>query len=260
MIRPTGSTAPPFTFPTWRQAIVGPSTAEAAAAKASGSTRPAASAGTTAAVAAPRPIARSAASIESCRSAPTSTCTCGAPCRPWASTSQPWAARTWLRAAARHAVLAIWPPVTNPTDAARGRSSSSSIQPAATCSIIVVAGNGSDIAQFWSQALTSQSAATATGSAPPITHPRKRPEPLAMRPGSARATRSRTTSAGSAPASGSGAANASSIARAPASGRTGRSGSAASQRRAAAAAISSGSGPSAMARSTLRRRCVSGST
>ena len=51
------------------------------------------------------------------RSSPTSTFTRGAPWSPSRSTSQPWAASTWLRAAARQVVLAIWPPVTKPTDA-----------------------------------------------------------------------------------------------------------------------------------------------
>ena len=37
---------------------------------------------------------------------------------------------------------------------------------------------------FWSQAETSQSAASDAGSAPPITNPKNRPEPIAVMPGS----------------------------------------------------------------------------
>ncbi|HEX7149266.1 MAG TPA: aminotransferase class V-fold PLP-dependent enzyme, partial [Actinomycetota bacterium] len=48
------------------------------------------------------------------RSAPTTTSTGGAPRRPSLSTSQPAAASTWWRAAARPVKLAICPPVTNP--------------------------------------------------------------------------------------------------------------------------------------------------
>ena len=38
---------------------------------------------------------------------------------------------------------------------------------------------------FWSQALTSQSAASAAGRVPPMTQPKNRPEGMAMSPGSA---------------------------------------------------------------------------
>ena len=90
---------------------------------------------------------------------------------------------------------------------------------------------------------------------PPITQPWKRPEPLAISPGVAPAASSRTTSAGSSPSWGSGPEKASSISRAPASGRTGRWGTLSIHARAASAAASSAASwpGSPMARPTLRR-------
>ena len=76
--------------------------------------RPWPSAGTTRSRPLPRPRKRRAASMVTWRSAPTTTSTGGAPSRPSLSTSQPAAASTWWRAAARPVKLAICPPVTNP--------------------------------------------------------------------------------------------------------------------------------------------------
>ena len=50
---------------------------------------------------------------------------------------------------------------------------------------------------FWSQALTSQSAASAAGCVPPITIPKKRPDGIAVSPGSLAVARCSITSAGS---------------------------------------------------------------
>ena len=50
---------------------------------------------------------------------------------------------------------------------------------------------------FWSQALTSQSAASAAGCVPPITKPKKRPDGIAVSPGSHAVASWSMTSAGS---------------------------------------------------------------
>ena len=62
-------------------------------------------------------------------------------------------------------------PVTKPTPAPAGRPSTSSSQAPATSSSAATAGVAGRMPAFWSQALTSQSAARAAGSVPPITHP-----------------------------------------------------------------------------------------
>ena len=110
--------------------------------------------------------------IVACACSPQTTCTRGAPIRPSRSTSQPARASTAWRAAARQVVLAPWAPVTKPTLALAGRPSRSSAQPAAISSIAATAGESEWNAAHWSQAETSQSAASAAGSAPPITKPK----------------------------------------------------------------------------------------
>ena len=107
-----------------------------------------------------------------CAWAPATTRSAGAPCRPSASTFQPASASTAWRAAARQVTCAIWQPVTKPTPQSAGRPSSSRTQPAATASATVSAGAAIAPPPFWSQAEVSQSAATAAGSAPPITKPK----------------------------------------------------------------------------------------
>ena len=67
--------------------------------------------------------------------------------------------------------LAIVPPVTNPTALPSGSPSRSSSHALATCSVAVTAGVSRASPAFWSQALTSQSAASAAGCVPPITIP-----------------------------------------------------------------------------------------
>jgi hypothetical protein len=64
--------------------------------------------------------------------------------------------------------------VTNLTPLAAGRPRRSRTQPAATTSATVSAEATGVPPQFWSQADVSQSAATATGSAPPMTKPKQR--------------------------------------------------------------------------------------
>ena len=68
----------------------------------------------------PRPMKRSARGNVECAFSPAKTRIGGAPVRPFSSTSQPTSASTWLRAAAIAVACAIWVPVTNANDRARG--------------------------------------------------------------------------------------------------------------------------------------------
>jgi hypothetical protein len=95
------------------------------------------------------------------------------------------------------------------------------------------------IAVFWSQLLTSQSAASAAGSVPPMTQPKNRPDGIAISPGSTSPASRSTTSAGSVGPSGSGVARPAASSSGVSLGRIGRSGSEASQDRACRAARSS---------------------
>ena len=74
-------------------------------------------------------------------------------------------------------------------------------------------GVGSARPVFWSQAETSQSAASEAGSAPPITNPKYRPDPIAVMPGSPERASSSTTAAGSDGPSGTGSSRAANISR-----------------------------------------------
>ncbi|HLS45617.1 MAG TPA: hypothetical protein VK045_09285 [Ornithinicoccus sp.] len=56
---------------------------------------------------------------------------------------------------------------------------------------------------FWSHALTNQSAARAAGWVPPMTNPKKRPDPIAVNPGSQALARRATASSGGQPDVGS---------------------------------------------------------
>ena len=71
----------------------------------------------------------------------------------------------------------------------RGRPSRSSVHADATSSIAAAAGDREWNAAHWSHAETTQSAASAAGTAPPITKPKWRGPALATRPGSAPATK-----------------------------------------------------------------------
>ena len=107
----------------------------------------------------------------SCRSAPTSTRTRGPPCSPLVATSQPDWRSTASRPAASPVKFAIVPPVTNPTAPPAGRPRSWVSQGPVTSSMAELAGVSLRSPEFWSQALTSQSAASAAGWVPPITKP-----------------------------------------------------------------------------------------
>ncbi len=76
------------------------------------------------------------------------------------------------RATARQVTLAIWAPVTIPTLAPAGRPSSDSTQSSTTSSTTEAAGEPTHMCAFWSHADASQSAASAAGSAPPVTKPK----------------------------------------------------------------------------------------
>jgi hypothetical protein len=99
--------------------------------------------------------------------------------------------------------LAIVAPVVNETAASLGRPSRSRNHVPAVSSRATTPGVGDRMPAFWSHALTSQSAASAAGRVPPMTHPKNRPDWIAMSPGSTVRTMSSTTSVGSLGASGS---------------------------------------------------------
>ena len=122
----------------------------------------------------------------------------GAPLSPSAATSHPERASTACRAAARQVVLAICPPVTKPMPVPSGKLNNSRSQPSTVSSTTAAAGDSTKRPAFWSHALVSQSAASAAGTLPPMTKPKKRGPPVATMPGSAlRASASTTRAAGS---------------------------------------------------------------
>jgi hypothetical protein len=92
-----------------------------------------------------------------------------APCKPSASTSHPARFNSAKRAAASEVICAIWQPLVNAKDALRGKSSTSFIHSPAISSITAAAGPAAYNAAFWSQFETSQSAASAESSPPPMT-------------------------------------------------------------------------------------------
>ena len=67
---------------------------------------------------------------------------------------------------------AIWQPVTKPNDTSAGSPSSSASHAPATSSTTEAAGPPTYSPAFWSHADVSQSAASAAGTAPPITKPK----------------------------------------------------------------------------------------
>jgi hypothetical protein len=101
--------------------------------------------------------------------------------------------------------------------------------------------------QFWSQALTSQSVASAAGWEPPITNPKNRPLGMAVSPGVQASASSCTTTAGSLGASGRSGPSRSTTSAAVAWGGTGRSVRESSQADAARCATSRAAARSGMA-------------
>ncbi len=114
----------------------------------------------------------SAANIVTWDSSETTTGRSGAPNRPCRSTSQPCAASSAWRPAARPVKVAIVAPVVYPTLTPAGSPNRSAIQAPATSSTTAAAGPITYSPAFWSQALVSQSAARAAGTPPPITKPK----------------------------------------------------------------------------------------
>src|SRR6516225_1157853 len=163
-----GSLAPVLTLPACRHTSAGP----LSAGRPRGSIRPWPSAGSTRARSRPRPARPSALRTVVCTCAPTTTVTGGAPTRPWPAASQPYLVSTASLAAARQVVLAMVAPVTKPPPVPVGSPSDSVTQRSATPVSIEAAGDITDSAAFWSQAVISQAAACATGSAPPVTKPK----------------------------------------------------------------------------------------
>ena len=172
----------------------------------------------------PEPEVAQARSTAAWRSPPTTTVTGGAPNRPSTSTSQPACSSTWWRAAMRPVTLAICAPVTKAPDPFTGSPRSSRNHPRTTSSMTATAGVITCMAAFWSQADTNQSAATATGSEPPLTNPKYRGPAVATMPPSAPATRAWKAVRLPSPSAVSGAPSAVRSASTSAGGPTGRSG------------------------------------
>ena len=118
---------------------------------------------------------------------------------------------------------AIWQPVTKANDAVDGSPRSSVTHVPAISSTTAAVGVGSSSPAFWSHAETSQSAASAAGSVPPITKPKNRPDPIAVRPGSPSRASPSITSRSGAPVSGRGPPSASRSSAIDAVGAIGRS-------------------------------------
>ena len=74
--------------------------------------------------------------------------------------------------------LAIVAPVVNPTLDPAGSPKTSTSHAAATSSATAAAGDSAYSPAFWSQVLVSQSAASAAGTPPPTTNPKKRGDRL----------------------------------------------------------------------------------
>ena len=181
----------------------------------------------------------SAAKIVTWDSSLTMTGNSGAPNRPWRSTSQPLRASSACRPAAIPVNEAIVAPVVKPTLTPAGSPNSSASHPPATSSATAAAGPMTYSPAFWSQALVSQSAATAAGTPPPITNPKKRGPALPTSPPSAFWARASTTSTGSSPTSGSDPPKRRRSSSTGTLGATGRSGRPAMNSRAISAARSS---------------------
>lgn len=105
------------------------------------------------------------------RSSPAMTCTGGPPASPSRATFQPARRSTASRPAARQVKLDIVAPVVKPTALSAYRPSRSSSHAPAMSSTAACAGETARMTLFWSQALTSQSVASAAGSLPPTTNP-----------------------------------------------------------------------------------------
>ncbi len=113
----------------------------------------------------------SAFSTLTCTSSPTTTRSGGAPKRPFASTSQPWRAKSAWRAAPSPLRLAVVAQVTKPTPVSAGRPSTSTSHAIAASSSAAATGEVTRSPAFWSHAAPSTVAASAAGSDPPITKP-----------------------------------------------------------------------------------------
>ena len=145
---------------------------------------------------APSPRKRSGRSTVSCRSAPTSTRTRGPPARPVGRTSQPARRSTASRPAASAGEVRRGGAGHEP-DRGLVREPEQVEQPGGRDVLHRGVRRGEPRSpQFWSQALTSQSAASAAGCVPPITKPKKRPLGIAGEPGRAGLRELTTTMSG----------------------------------------------------------------
>ncbi len=235
------SNVPTFRSAAFRHTIFGPSHSARWRARSSARMSPMGLMATSVMDACPRPRWRIALSRERCLFSLVRMRIRGAPNKPSFSAFHPAFCNTPCRAAASAVTCAIWHPVVNAKEDVCGRSNSCFSHSPAISSIMLAAGATVNIPAFWSQADTSQSAASAEGSDPAITQPKNRPPALACRPGSACVARSSIMAAASRPVSGSGPDRAARRSRAVAVAPTGRSGRLSSQRRAWNVARSSGS-------------------
>ena len=181
--------------PAWRTTITASrsGTASSAAARASTRIRPSSSAATSVGV--PNPRYRSARSTLSCRSTPASTCTGGAPAARGLDVP-PDAGQHGVPARRQADEVGHRRAGRERDGRAAGRPSRSRNQAPAVSSRATTPGVGDRIPAFWSHALTSQSAARAAGSVPPMTQPKNRPDWIAINPGSVARAICSTTAVG----------------------------------------------------------------
>ncbi len=230
-----GSNAPVFTLPAWAQTIVGPEIVGSASAR----IRPWPSAGTRTTRCLPSPSRPRLFNSDGWTSSPTMTVTGGASKSPFSSTSHPARASTAWRAAASAVRLAIVPPVTKPATVVDGRPKSSTSQRCATCSSVAATGEAVKAPAFWSHAVASQSAATATGCEPPMTNPKNLGPAVAMVAGEPASSSNAITRSGSEGPAGSASSKRSRPMSASTSGATLRSGSSLRYRSARSAVVRS---------------------
>jgi hypothetical protein len=207
-----------FTLPACTQIIVGPLMGGSASTR----MRPWLSVGILTTRLRPRPRIPSDFVTDGCASTPTITVIEGAPGSPSASTFQPTRLSTAWRAAASAQRLATVAPVTKAPPHSGGNRRTSSNQRSATCSSVAVPGVARCNALFWSHAEASQLAASATGSEPPITKPKKRGPAIPMVAGEPISSSRRRVSRPSVGTSGSGSSNVLRLVIADGAGATGR--------------------------------------
>ena len=176
------SNAPVFTSPAWEQRSSGPSSASTR--RVLGTHPPWSSAGTRAPGRA-RSRAAAARAWRHLRVSPTTTRSGGAPRDPRCSMSQPTPLEHGVAGGREAGDVRHLAAGHERERRVAAEAQQFSTQRPATSSSDRRGGGGSARPAFWSHARTSQSAASAAGQAPPMTKPKYRPDPIAVRPGSA---------------------------------------------------------------------------